>query len=454
LSRRTRQASSGLEGLAQGAAVAGTRQLLSEFESILREPGCPICHQAAEAERNFFCWFEIESFSTAETQSRLRAAMGMCPAHSRRLIQTVGAENVLNIAAREAVAGARQILGSELQADRCPVCEAVAFTSERACAVLLRALNDGVNQRLYREREGICLVHLARIAQTAEISTLAVLAEHLLDALSKGDAQSTLRLLAGSDHDAPLRARWRERLPHESVAGSTVEQLTARVKIGACPACLSIGTAKRDYLQWFVERAQEDDPSLQSDPGEFCPAHLHDLASLNGAGATLAIERKRTTRMRELRDMRERLVERRATARRGRRIRSDGPGGAAEELLSAHHCAACHAVESVGRSQLDLVTAALAVAPVRERYERSHGLCVRHVTAINGAQSADLVKRHLDARLGVLAWEVQETARKYAFAYRHEPTGPEQGAWLRALAQVDGRVFEGAPAVLTDAEDC
>jgi len=28
---------------------------------------------------------------------------------------------------------------------------------------------------------------------------------------------------------------------------------------------------------------------------------------------------------------------------------------------------------------------------------------------------------------------------------RHEARGPEQDAWLRALAQVDGHVFEGGP---------
>ena len=43
-------------------------------------------------------------------------------------------------------------------------------------------------------------------------------------------------------------------------------------------------------------------------------------------------------------------------------------------------------------------------------------------------------------------WEVEETARKYAWAYRHETSGPERDAWLRAMAQIDGRVFEGGPA--------
>jgi hypothetical protein len=83
---------------------------------------------------------------------------------------------------------------------------------------------------------------------------------------------------------------------------------------------------------------------------------------------------------------------------------------------------------------------------VRDRYERSHGLCVHHSMQVADAQATRLVRRHLDGRLGILAWEVGETARKYAWAYRHEPHDHEQSAWLRALAQIDGRVFEGGPA--------
>jgi hypothetical protein len=59
---------------------------------------------------------------------------------------------------------------------------------------------------------------------------------------------------------------------------------------------------------------------------------------------------------------------------------------------------------------------------------------------------ARLVKRHCDARLSVLCWELEEATRKSAWACRHEPAGPERDAWLRAIAQVDGRVFEGGAA--------
>ncbi len=426
--------------------------MLSEFESILRLPGCPVCHQAGEAERNFFSWFEMESFSTAEMRARLRDSMGMCPAHSRRLIETVKAENVVNVVAREALAGGQQLLGGRVQPEQCPICEAVAFASEHACGVLLRGLIEPASERLYREHEGICLVHLLQTASSAEASTLRVLADHVIETLSEADADSTLRLLAGCDDDSRLRARWRERLPDEPTGSSSAELLTARLEVESCPVCLSAHSAERHYLQWFVERAAEGDPSLRSDSGEFCRTHLHDVAFPDAAAADLAIERKRSTRAREVRALRDQLAELPATARRGRRARSDDPEGALAELLSGHYCPVCHAVEGIERSQFELLAASLALTPVRERYERSHGLCVRHSMWIGPAQPAELVKRHLGARLSVLAWEVQETARKYAFAYRHEMNGPEQNAWRRALVQIDGGVLQGGPAAVTAEE--
>jgi hypothetical protein len=59
-----------------------------------------------------------------------------------------------------------------------------------------------------------------------------------------------------------------------------------------------------------------------------------------------------------------------------------------------------------------------------------------------------LALSHADARLGLLAWELSQAARKQAWAYRHEPSGPEHDAWLRAAAQIDGRTFEGGPAAV------
>jgi hypothetical protein len=96
------------------SAPARAPRLISELERLLREPGCPVCRTLEEGERSFFSWFQIESFSAAEVQARLRAGMGMCPRHSRRLVDDLGEGegHIMNTVMRHALAGARQGFGA------------------------------------------------------------------------------------------------------------------------------------------------------------------------------------------------------------------------------------------------------------------------------------------------------------------------------------------------------
>jgi len=428
------------------AARIEPRRVLSEFEHLLRGRGCPVCKSVAEAERSFFSWFEIESFSAVEMRARLREGMGMCPAHVRRLIEQIGGGHIMTTVVREALAGARQTLRANSQPGSCPACEALAAATARASHMLVDGLLDPATGRLYREHRGMCLPHVLDAARGVDRPVLERLAKRLLASLGDRDDPGAVELLAGLDRDAPRRASWRERLPLEPVGESTVEGLCSRLVIEACHVCLSAGLMERRYLRWSVECNREGDASLGTDPGELCAAHLHDLALVDRAAAGHAIERKRAARTAELRRLLDHLAQSPPAARRGRRGVIEDLDRWRAELISEHYCPACNARSGIERSQLELVGAALALAPVRDCYERSHGLCVRHAREVTDEQAARVAKRHLDARLGVLAWEVGETARKYGWAYRHEESGPERDAWLRAVAQVDGRVLEGGPA--------
>ncbi len=423
--------------------------VLSELERLLRRPGCPACAYVAEAERSYFSWLQIESFSVAEVQARLRASMGMCPVHSRRLVEEIGEGHVMTILMREALAGARQRARDELQPRPCPACEAAAFNAQRARQIVIDGLSDPARARLYAEHDGICLTHFLDAAPVLERSTLNPLANRLLKSLSQTEEPQLVTLLGGSDPDAPRRAHWRGRLPAPSEdGGSFLEQLCDRLGIAACPVCLSTGMADRRYVRWHIEQAARNDPSLRNDPGELCAAHLHDLALTDRDLAAQAIEHKRTAMTGKLTRVLARLGDVPDTTRRGRGAPAEELDTVRREIVTKPYCPACNARDGIERSQLDLVVAALGLSTVRDRYERSHGLCLRHVVQISDGQASRLARRHVDGRLGVLAWEVGETARKYAWAYRHEGSGDEQQAWLRALAQIDGRVFEGgcAPA--------
>ena len=430
---------------AQGGAAP---RVVSELERLLRTPGCPACGYVDEAERSFFSWLQIESHTVAEVQARLRASMGMCPVHSRRLVEGVGGGHMMTILLREALAGARRRLRDEGEPGPCPACEAVAFGAQRARQMVLDGLNNPAQARLYFEHGGICLPHFLDAVPSIERSAIKPLAERLLRTLADIDAEDSglVALLGGADHDAPRRAHWRERLGEPPRTGSALEQICARFGIEACPVCLSTGLAERGYVRWYLEHAAQNDPSLRNDPGELCAAHLHDVALADAALAAQAVEHKRAARMARLTRLLARLGEIPEPARRGRGAADGELDAARQELLTAPYCPACNARDGIERSQLDLVVAAVALSSARERYERGHGLCVHHSMQVPDGQAARLARRHVDARLGILAWEVGETARKYAWAYRHERGDHEQSAWLRSLAQIDGRVFEGGPA--------
>jgi hypothetical protein len=420
--------------------------VISELERLLRAPGCPACAYVEEAERSFFSWLQIESHTVAEVQARLRASMGMCPEHSRRLVEEVGGGHMMTIVMREAVAGARRRLRDEGEPGPCPACETVSFGVQRARQMVLDGLNDPGQTRVYHEHGGICLVHFLDAAPSLDRAALKPLAERLLRSLAETDGAGLVGLLGGADHDASRRAYWRGRLEQSPGAGSILEQICARFGVEACPVCLSTGLAERGYVWWYLEHTAQNDPSLRNDPGELCAAHLHDLARVDPALADQAVEHKRAARMARLTRLLARLGEIPEPARRGRGAADRELDVARQELVITPYCPACNARDAIERSQLDLVVAALALPGARERYERSHGLCVHHSLQVADGQASRFARRHVETRLGILVWEVAETARKYGWAYRHEPPDHEQSAWMRALAQIDGRVFEGGPA--------
>ena len=415
--------------------------ILSDLERLLKDPGCPACAYVAEGERSFFSWFVIETSTAIEVQARLRAGLGMCPAHSRLLVEEIGAGPVMTRVMRQALAGARERLGGEAPGP-CPACDASGSASERACQLLVDGLRDPAKARSYREHRGMCLPHVLQAAASAEHPVIQLACERLLASL-EDLGQSGLALLAGADRDASRRARWRDHLPTHPT-DTTIDALCARVAIETCPVCLSSGHMDRSYVRWLAERNREHDQSVVRDPGELCSTHLHDLYLADLDAGAEAMRRKRAGRVGMLTTLIERLG-RLSPPSRGRHTSEDRLRSALEEFTFVPHCPACHAREAIEHSQLDLIGAALSLSAVRDRYEGGHGLCVRHAMQLGDTHPAHVARRHLDARLAVLAWEVDENARKYAWAPRHEPLGPERDAWLRGLVQIDGRVFEGAP---------
>jgi hypothetical protein len=370
----------------------------------------------------------------------------MCPAHSRRLIQEPGAGPVVTTVVREALAGARARLSDQLPVGPCPACASLSRSAGDAAHLLADGLEQEDNLRVYAEHRGVCLDHVFAVSELASPELMTVIAQRLLRSLRQRDAPAMLSLLACADRDGPRRARWRMRLPEVGQSRSTIVQLCEHLRADACPICLAGGLGGRRYLEWWTLASHTDDPSLRTDPGELCSAHLHDLALADPPAGRRAIGRKREAAMGALELL---LAEMPDTPRASkRRHATDGVVSREVQriLTPLHQCPACRAQSIAEVRQAELLEAAMALPEVRATYDAGHGLCVRHARRLASGTTAQVTHQLVDARLAVLQWELEEIRRKAAWECRHEPAGPEQDAWLRGLAQIDGHVLIGAPA--------
>jgi hypothetical protein len=418
----------------------------------LTQPGCPVCRSVEAAEERFFTWFAIETAADPPMIIKMRRSGGMCPAHTRRALWQRGARTRLTSLYREVLPFLRdRIAAGHPDLGSCPACQAHDEATTGALDSLRDALHDPRVRDRYIRADGLCIPHLTTLVTGATVHTA-------VGTLAR--VEDSLPVLAGTDTEAPLRARLRALVPTAGMSGedephpaTTLARLTARLNVGACPLCLAEGQAERRYLTWLTDQLRHDPADLAREPGGFCPTHLHDLAATDPTATAWAIARERA-------DWTHRLTRLLAilhpdTPRRHDNARDKDafPGDdrpmrdRVTEILERQPCLVCRAVRDTTDGESGLFLAALAIRPFAEQYHAGVGLCVRHLrTAGPRADKAGpLLREVATARLGLLAVELTEAARKSGWLARHEPKGPETTAWIRAAALLDGRAFIGGP---------
>ena len=388
---------------------------------LLTGPGCPVCRYADEVGDRYLAWFALEAHADAVTITRLCSSLGMCARHVRALMSQPGAASRLTAVYRYVVEAARDRLsGREASIAVCPACERDDGAVSRALDTLLEGVaGDRVRER-YRELGGLCIPHLGAASVRGDRRVVAWMAQ----ATTAAAQSASPDWLAGTDHDAEVRAVLRQAAPASARPGS-----------GACLACLSAARSENTRLTQILrttDRGQRDGPLL------LCAGHLGNLVVLagqRGAASVLAWQAD---------SLAAGLTRRVPTP--GRKL--GGPTGwlrSGRRRADPDGCPVCLASRNAADRAVDNFRTSLRASPAAPR--RWAPLCVWHLLGLRAADpwAGHVTARGAVAQADMLVAELNEAFSKNTGARRHEARGPEMTAWRRAAAFLDGSVFCGCP---------
>ncbi len=386
-------------------------------EDLLTAPGCPVCRYAGEAGDRYFGWFALEGHAQPQMIATLGGSLGMCAAHSRRLMGQPGAAVRLTAVYRYVIVAARDRLanGTAVVA-ACPACEHDHASSGRALETLLDGLDDGSATERCRDLGGLCIPHLAVATGRARRRVVAWLGETMRESLIAAD----IGWLAGADHDSATRAVLRELIP---AAGAPVP--------GVCSACLAAARAERDCLARLSARVGAGPVNDAQTGPPMCAGHLADAAASAakaGGLAALLVEQAAA------------IIARTGTAtgRPRRRLAVRLHGG-------PPNCPVCLVRGEAGHRALAAMARTLQESPL-DTYRRQP-LCARHHLALLavGKQVGVVAARAAAEAADALARELTEEFERTTWAGGRGARAPEPAAWRRAAAFLDGAVFGGPP---------
>ena len=388
---------------------------------LLTGPGCPVCRYAGEAADRYLAWFALEGHADAVIVTRLCASLGMCPGQTRGLMSQPGADRRLTALYRYLVrAGRDRLVGRVARPDSCPACEHDAAATGRAVDTLLDGLDDDRVRRRYRELGGLCIPHLRAASARGNRRVVAWLTQTMTAVVTRPASHCWL---AGTGHDADVRAALRTALPAAALPGS-----------GACAACLAAGRSEAGHLARMaaVSDRGRPDPRLL-----LCAGHLRDLITQPvrpGAEPPLTWQAG--------------CLAAALIGSASSPGRESGPPGWRRSRrrrgASLDDCPICLSSEAAAKQ---------AVEDLR-RWLRAHSvpgcqvpLCVRHLLGLNAADpwACQVISPGAIERADLLIAELDAAFDKGTWAHRHETAGPEMTAWWRAAAFLDGGVFCGCP---------
>src|SRR5579875_3063388 len=391
----------------------------------LRQPGCPICAQLEQVDRQYFFWFFNENYAWPATTAALSRS------------------------------GGRGSLPTSITAPEiCPACRHRHEAASRSAFWLARLLEDPSYATAYGDPGLLCFPHLQMVAAALPDQVLMrILPVHkrVLEAtLETVPVRKTAPAHSSEDPLTALGHPLSTCVGHEACAGA--DPYPARVFLGwlreeACPVCRAVRHAWLEWIAWLqhaLSQGERVDDLLPT-----CPPHVWSL--VRGAAPLLAFAAARAALTAAASEVATalprpspppagpllaRLTHRLRAAQRHTRM--------ARDVLSR----GIRLPVAVDRA-LALLHTLLLDPHHRAAVEASYVLCLRHfaraVTTAPSEEARDVLIRVEEARLALLQWELEESGRKLAWQYRPETKGREDTAWLRALVRFSGSLRAPSP---------
>ena len=426
------------------AFVSGARReraILAQLGS----DGCPACNLAEESADRWIGYFIAQGNAETEVVMALRASVGPCARHTRRLLVARGGVDVF---ARTAVDVAREALrraGTGDGPSPCPACARETWAEDHAITTVLGALiRPGADGRLAALGDRFCLPHLLlALSRGLERGPAVRLAEAGVAALGSAQAEELVVRVGGHDDDATSRA---DLLRSASLPGRGPplrEWVASLLAVDACPSCLAEREAVRGALGWLATSSE-----LEPWEARLCSGHLgtlHALDALTARRVAASLGAEWSGALARFAGGMSASVGRGPLGRvRARAVHRE----TLEKLLGNRACRACDVAREAASRTGALLLAALRDPELAGAYGSSHGLCLRHLSGMPAIVREGLAGEILRARLALLGWELEEAERKRSWFARWEPTGAEAGAWRR-LPGLLGGAEAGIPPAAT-----
>jgi hypothetical protein len=403
--------------------------LLGSAADLLTRAGCPVCRYAAESAEAYLAWFALEGHHDTDVLSRVVAARGMCPSHTRRLLTQPGASSRLAAVFRYVIEAAMR--DPFARPAPCPACEHDAAAEDRVLEALLDQVEGG-DRQAYKRHGGLCLPHLRRAANVHRKVDLRWLTRFMIFRL--GDQAPDIELIAGlGDPDAGARALLRNVLETQRPgAGSAT-----------CSACWAAANAERSAIAESMRASR----GAAARPEEcLCTTHLRDCALLGAADPEfLACQAEcQAARLHAVVVTKPRLLG----------ISASWLSTRARRALGDPDCRVCRSRDEAAMEEIAQIGAAVRAIEPSTRVQLT--VCVQHARRLHD----------LDAAVGRMVWksvategdqllrELEAAFAKETWAHRGEARGAEMTAWRRAATFLDGAVRGGCRDEAYPGLDC